>query len=127
VKGPPVWLDLDQVELMQGRAPMSGMYDMAPVRLCSRRACLAFTDGLEAAMSLQRHLDRIAAPVLVSHGTLESPEFHRQAKDFAAALEAAGKAVEFVVGQNYHDQDMWETLGNPYGPNGRAALALMGI
>jgi arylformamidase len=112
---------------VKGGLVMSGMYDLEPVRLSWRRSYIAFTDEMEDTMSPQRHLDRITAPVVVSYGTLETPEFIRQAKDFAAALEAAGKAVELVVGSNYFHQDMWETLGNPYGPNGRAALAMMGL
>ena len=78
-------------------------------------------------MSPQRHLNQITVPVVVSYGTLETPEFQCQAQDFAAALEAAGKPVQLVVGRDYFHQDMWETLGNPYGPNGRAALAMMGL
>lgn len=114
-------------DALKGGLCMSGMYDMAPVRLSYRGTYIAFTDAMEAAMSPQRHLDRINAPVVVSYGTLETPEFQRQARDFAAALEAAGRPVELVVGRDYFHQDMRETLGNPYGPNGRAALALMGL
>jgi arylformamidase len=114
-------------DAIKGGLVMSGMYDLEPVRLSWRRTYIAFTDAMEDAMSPQRHLDRITAPVVVSYGTLETPEFIRQAKDFAAALETAGKPVELVVGSNYFHQDMWETLGNPYGPNGRAALAMMGL
>lgn len=106
---------------------MSGMYDLKPVRLSYRSRYIAFTDEMEEALSPQRHLDLITAPVVVSYGTLETPEFQRQAKEFAAALEAAGKPVQLVVGRGYFHEDMWETLGNPYGPNGRAALAMMGL
>ncbi len=97
------------------------------MRLSWRNADIAFTDELEDAMSPQRHLDRITAPVVVSYGTLETPEFIRQAKEFVAALESAGKPVELVVGSSFFHQDMWESLGNPYGPNGRAALKMMGL
>ena len=58
---------------------------------------------------------------------MADPEFQRQAQDLAAAFEAAGKTVQLVVGRDYFHQDMWETLGNPYGPNGRAVLQLMGL
>jgi arylformamidase len=40
-------------------------------------------------------------------------------------VKAAGKPVELIVATSYHHQEMAESLGNPYGPNGRAALALM--
>ncbi|AZQ66943.1 alpha/beta hydrolase [Silicimonas algicola] len=114
-------------DAVKGGLVMSGMYDLEPVRLSWRNAYIAFTDEMEDAMSPLRHLDRINAPVVVSYGTLETPEFIRQAKEFAAALESAGKPVELVVGSSFFHQDMWESLGNPYGPNGRAALKMIGL
>jgi arylformamidase len=33
--------------------------------------------------------------------------------------------VHLVEAPNYRHLEMAESLGNPYGPNGRAALALM--
>jgi arylformamidase len=104
---------------------MSGMFDMEPVRLTWRRTYINFTDAVEAAMSPQRRVDKLAAPVVVSYGTFEAPEFQRQSRDFAAAVKATGKQVELIEARNYHHIEMAETLGNPYGPNGRAALALM--
>ena len=114
-------------DVVKGGLLMSGMYDLEPVRLSWRRAYIDFTPEMEDAMSPQRHLDRITAPVILSYGTLESPEFIRQAKEFAAGLEQAGNPVEIVVGSSFFHQDMWEFLGNPYGPNGRAALKMMGL
>lgn len=114
-------------DAVKGGLLMSGMYDMEPVRLSYRKNYIAFTDAMEDAMSPQRHIDRINAPLFISYGTLETPEFQRQAKDFAAAVKAAGKPVQLVVGRSYFHQDMWETLGNPYGPNGRAAVEMMGL
>ncbi len=115
------------LDTVKGGPPMSGIYDLESVRLSWRKAYITFTDSMEDAMSPQRHLDRINAPLVVSYGTLETPEFQRQAQDFAGALKVAGKPVQLVTGRDYFHQDMWETLGNPYGPNGRAALALMGL
>ena len=43
------------------------------------------------------------------------------------ALEGAGKAVELVLAQGYNHFEVAETLGNPYGPMGRAVLAQMGL
>jgi arylformamidase len=77
------------------------------------------------AMSSQRHIDRLNAPVIVTHGTLETPDFQRQSRDFAAAVKTAGKPVQLIEGTNFRHLEMAESLGNPYGPNGRAALALM--
>jgi hypothetical protein len=50
---------------------------------------------LADAMSPQRH--KLAAPIVVSHGIYETPEFQRQSRDFA--VKAAGRPVEFIEGQ----------------------------
>jgi arylformamidase len=101
----------------------SGMYDLRPVRLSARSRYVNFTDEMEAGLSTQRHIDRITAPVVLAYGTLETPEFQRQSRDFAAALRAAGKRVELLVGNHYNHFEIVETLASPYGLLGRAALA----
>jgi arylformamidase len=40
-------------------------------------------------------------------------------------VKAAGKPVQVIEAPNYHHLEIAESLGNPYGPNGRAALAMM--
>jgi arylformamidase len=112
-------------DAVKGGLCMSGMYDMKAVRLSKRSAYVKFTDEMEAAMSSQRHLPLLRAPIIVTYGTNETPEFQRQSRDFAAAVKAAGKSVELVEAANFNHFEMNESLANPYGPNGRAALALM--
>ena len=112
-------------DAVKGGLCMSGMYDMAPVRLSWRRSYIGFTDAMADAMSPQRHVDKLNAPVVVSYGTLETPEFQRQSRDFAAAVRAAGKEAALIEAPHYAHLDMADSLGNPYGPNGRAALAMM--
>jgi arylformamidase len=112
-------------DVVKGGLLMSGMYDLKPVRLSKRSAYVKFTDEMEQALSTQRHLDKLNAPIIVSHGTLESPEFQRQTRDFFAAVKAAGKPVELIVGEGYNHFEMPETFGNPYGLLGRAALEQM--
>lgn len=110
---------------VKGGLCMSGMYEMTPVRLSWRRAYVNFTDAIADAMSALRHIDKLHAPITVTYGTLETPDFQRQSRDFAAAVKATGKSVEIIEAANYHHLEMAESLGNPCGPNGRAALALM--
>ena len=96
-----------------------------PVRLSARSNYVKFTDEIEQELSSIRHLDRLACPLIVGYGTCETPEFQRQARDFAAALKAAGKPAQLLVGEGYNHFEMLETLANPYGLLGRAALAQM--
>ena len=111
-------------DVIKGALLSSGMYDLKPVRLSKRGAYVKFTDEMEDQLSTQRHLHRINCPVIVAHGTYETPEFQRQSRDFAAALKAAGKDVRLLVGP-YNHFEMPETLGNPYGLLGRAVLEQM--
>ena len=112
-------------DIVKGGLCSSGMYDLEAVRLSARSNYVKFTDEMEQALSAQRHLDKLSAPIVVSYGTLESPEFQRQARDFAAAVTAAGKPVKLLVGEDYNHFEIIETLGTPYGHLGRAALELM--
>jgi arylformamidase len=105
----------------------SGMYDLKPVRLSARGSYVKFTDEMEQALSTQRHLDGLGCPVIVAYGTLETPEFQRQSRDFAAALKSAGKPVQLLVGEGYNHFEMPETLASPYGLLGRAVLAQMSL
>jgi arylformamidase len=114
-------------DMLKGGLCISGMFDLRPVRLSSRNRYVAFTDEMEEALSPQRHLDQLVAPLIVAHGTLETPEFQRQSRDFAAAVHAAGKAVELLVGEGYNHFELYETLANPYGLLGRAVLAQMSL
>ena len=115
------------VDLLKGGLCGSGMFDLEPVRLSSRSRYVAFTDEMEEALSPQRHLDKLVAPVIVAYGTFETPEFQRQSRDFAAAVAAAGKRVELLVGDGYNHFELYETLANPYGLLGRAVLEQMDL
>jgi arylformamidase len=111
--------------VIKGAVLSSGMYDLKPVRLSARSKYVRFTDEIEEHLSTQRHLARINTPLVLAHGTYETPEFQRQTRDFAAALKAAGKPVQYFVNENYNHFEMMETFANPYGLLGRAVLEQM--
>ena len=114
-------------DLIKGGLCTSGMYELAPVRLSKRANYVKFTDAMVEQLSPIRHLDRLSAPLIVSYGTYETPEFIRQAKEFAAAVRDAGKLRELIVAENYSHLDLPETLCNPYGVLGAAVLKMMGL
>jgi arylformamidase len=114
-------------DILKGATLSSGMYDLKPVRLSKRSKYVKFTDAMEQELSAIRHLDKLVTPLNISYGTYETPEFQRQARDFAAVVKAAGKPVELLVGEAYNHFEMLETLANPYGLLGRAVLAQMGL
>lgn len=112
-------------DFIKGFTLVSGMYDLRGPRLSRRSAYVKFTDEMEMALSPRRFAARVAAPVALVHGSLETPEFQRQSREFADALRQAGKQVDLVLAEGYNHFEIAETLGNPYGPAGRAALAQM--
>jgi arylformamidase len=112
-------------DIVKGAVLISGMYDLQPVRLSKRSQYVHFDDETEAALSTQRHLDRLSTPLILAYGTLESPEFQRQSRAFAGAVQATGKPVELIVGEGYNHFEIQETLGNPFGLGGRAVLKQM--
>jgi arylformamidase len=114
-------------DIVKGGLCMSGMYDLAPVRLSYRSSYVKFTDAVEEALSPLRHIAQVRAPLTVTYGENETPEFQRQGRDFAAALKAAGKPVELIVAPHSNHFEMSASLASPFGTNGRAALAMMGL
>lgn len=104
----------------------SGMYDLEPVRLSARSQYVAFTDEAEELLSPMRHLDRLAMPLVLAYGTLETPEFQRQTAEFAETLAQRGHPVDLLVGEQCNHFEILETMANPYGLLGRAALEMIG-
>ena len=114
-------------DTVKGGLCCSGMFDLKPVRLSKRSQYVKFTDQVEEKLSSQRHLDRLHCPVIVAYGTCETPEFQRQNREFAAAVKAAGKPAQLLVGEGYNHFEMPEMLGNPLSLLGSAVLAQMGL
>ena len=114
-------------DTLKGVLASSGMYDLAPVRLSARSKYVAFTDAMEHELSSQRHLGRLACPLILAYGTQESPEFQRQSRDMAAAVEKAGKKVELIVAEGCNHFEMLEQLANPYGVLAQPLLTMMGL
>jgi arylformamidase len=111
----------------KGGLLVGGMYDLAPVRLSKRSAYVAFTDAIEQGLSPMRHIGGLATPLVLAHGSAESPEFQRQTRDFFAAVGAAGKPAKLIVAEGYNHFELFETLANPYGILGRERLRQMGL
>jgi arylformamidase len=111
--------------ILKGAVMGSGMYDLKPVRLSARSKFVAFTDEMEHELSAQRHIDRLHTPLVLCIGSLETPEFQRQSRDFAEKVRAAGKPVELVVGQHYNHFEVGDTICHPYQLMGRELMKMM--
>lgn len=96
---------------------VSGIYDLRPVRLSSRNGYLRLDERLEHELSPIRHAGGIRCPVTVAWGEMESAEFARQSREFAAALKAPT-----LVGAGMNHFEVIEQLADPSSPLARAAL-----
>jgi arylformamidase len=114
-------------DIVSGAVCVSGIYDLEPVRLSARSRYVILDDESEHALSPIRHLDRLTCPIVVAHGELESDEFRRQSRDFAAALRARGSAVDLFEAPGLNHFEIAETLAQPEAPLARRALAQMGL
>lgn len=122
------WTSLGKpADLVKSALLLSGVYDLYPAMLSSRRNYLKLTSDECLAFSPMRHLDRVHCPVAVSVGDEESPEFKRQAQVMGDALAGMGllrlRATQF----NQNHFQMPEQLNRPDSPLGRIALSMMGL
>jgi len=99
---------------------VSGVYDLAPVRLSSRNSYVRLDEQLEEEYSPIRHTGRIACPVTVACGEMEGPEFFRQSKELADKL-----SVPLLVGKGLNHFEMVETLADRRSVLARKALELL--
>lgn len=76
---------------------VGGLYDLEPVLLSARGSYVELSREEAEALSPIRHAAQIRCPVALVYGERESPEFIRQAKDFAAALQLAGRRATLTT------------------------------
>jgi arylformamidase len=114
-------------DIIKGGVCASGIYDMHPAMLSSRRNYLKLSQAEEVALSPLLHLDLVSCPVGVVHGTRESPEFQRQARAFVAALAAGGYRHEFVVLEGLNHFEVCDSLADAHSPLSQMALRQMGL
>jgi arylformamidase len=106
---------------------ISGLYELQPAMLSKRAGYMKLSADEVDALSPLRHLDRVRCPITVAIGGRETPEFRRQAHDFAAALARRPAAVELIDLPPFNHFELPETLADPAAPLTRAALRHLGL
>lgn len=109
---------------VRGIVPVSGIYDVAPLIGTSINDALRLDATSAAALDLFAP-ERRYAPAVVAWGDVETGEFKRQSRDFAARLTRAGTpcAALEVPGRNHFDVIL--ELGDPASALFAAARALL--
>jgi len=108
---------LTRVSCVDAALLVSGVYDLAPVRLSSRNTYVRLDERLVQDYSPIRHAERIAKPVTVACGEMEGPEFFRQSQEFAEKL-----STPLLVGKGLNHFEMVETLADRRSELARSAL-----
>ena len=114
-------------DVIKGGMVMSGMYELYPVMISSRRTYVHITAEEEAALSPMRHLDQIACPIAVLNADKDSPEFIRQGTVFADALRGMGRLADRkIVFDKGHFEEP-EELAKSDSEVSAVAFKLMGL
>ena len=103
----------------------SGMYELEPVSLSARSQYVHFNPQTLQDLSPQRHLKHFKMPITLLCGDQESPEFKRQALEFAQSLSDENPRLQFLWGQGLNHFEMLQSFANPDGLMSQALLALM--
>ena len=114
-------------DLIKGAAAVSGMYDLAPVRLSWRNSYLSLdAPGAQRLSPILRVPDR-ALPMVVGYGSRELDEFKRQGRDFAAAWRRVGHPCVEVELLGLNHFAVGHAFGNSQGPLLKAVFNQMNV
>ena len=112
-------------DILKSATCVSGIYDMHPVLLSARSSYVELSSEEEDRLSAIRHADRIACPVVVAYGSLESPEFKRHGRTFAAALREVGVLHEETVLEGKNHFEGIRTMMDPETPLARVVFSMV--
>ncbi|HEX2650875.1 MAG TPA: alpha/beta hydrolase [Burkholderiales bacterium] len=99
-----------------GTLPISGLFDLEPIRLCYLNEKLRLNEKSAEKNSPRRHLPARRAPTVVAVGAAELPELVRQSTEYAQALKAPLLALP--------DHDHFSVLEELARPEGALCRAL---
>jgi len=120
------WLQLGMpVSPVHALMCCSGMYELEPVSLSARSQYVRFNPKTLQDLSPQRHLHHFNMPLALLCGEQESPEFKRQAREFAQSLSDRQANLHFFWGQDLNHFEMLQSFATPDGVMAKALLELM--
>ena len=103
----------------------SGMYELEPVSLSARSQYVHFNPKTLQDLSPQRHVQHFTMPIALLCGEQESPEFKRQALEFAQVLSHKDEPLRVIWGPGLNHFEMLQSFATPDGVMSQALLALM--
>jgi arylformamidase len=114
---------LASVDYVRAATLVSGPYYLEPVMLSKRSDYVQLSETEVRELSPGLHADRIRCPVIVAYAEHDTDEFQRQSREFAAALDKAGRLqkLERMPGVNHFE--LMECFTDERHPLVRAILA----
>ncbi len=94
-----------------GGLPISGVFELAPLVHTSMNAEIRLTPETAIAWSVDQKMPRVAAPLILTVGGVEFPEFLRQTADQTARWQDVGASSVVIPGRNHFD--ILEELRDP--------------
>jgi len=114
-------------DVIKGGLLVSGMYDLEPVRLSFRNGFLGLDEETAMRNSPIHHIPDNGCPLIVGFGALETDEFRRQGRSFAAAWSARGLSCRLVAMEGRHHFSINADLTDPGGNLVAPFLEQMGV
>ncbi len=109
-----------------GAIPLSGLYDLEPIRQSFVNDWMRLDPATAHRNSPLHHIPAGPAPrLLAGYGALETDGFRHQTEEYAAAWAAAGHDARVLPVVGRHHFDVVLALGTPGDPLCRAALEFM--
>ena len=123
---PAVGADLP-ADLIKSGVPISGLYELAPLRRTSINDDVRM-DAAEARRNSPIDLSPVTtAPIAAVVGGAESAEFQRQTRAFAEAWRSRGVTVEEIVAPGCNHFTVLDLLAEAGSPVHAASLCLLGL
>jgi arylformamidase len=118
---------LTTVNCVKAATLVSGPYYLEPVMLSKRSDYVRLEphEVSELSPGLQAH--RIKCPVIVAYADNDTDEFQRQSREFAAALERAGRLQKLMRLPGVNHFELMEHMRDPEYPLVRAIVEQTGV
>ncbi|MFI5014033.1 MAG: hypothetical protein ACHQAY_16975, partial [Hyphomicrobiales bacterium] len=107
-----------------GGLSISGVFELEPLVNTTMNTAIKLSVGQARSWSLHEACPHVAAPLVLAVGEKESPEFHRQSLQLAAAWPEICQAPVSIPGRNHFD--VVEELGRAGTPVFAEAMRLFG-
>jgi arylformamidase len=114
-------------DLIKGAAPISGMFDLAPVIKSWRNSYLKLDEERAHALSAIHHIPEAKIHMVLGFGSRELTEFQRQSCDFAVAWRKAGQECRLIEVPDKNHFEMGAGYGDAQNPVTQAIFDQMSL